>query len=86
MAFIHSKVTAQGQISIPSAVRKKLGVRPGSVLEWHERDGEMIVRRAGKYSFEDIHAALFREKAPSKNDKELKEGIRRYMRIRHGID
>lgn len=41
MAIAHSKVTAQGQISVPSEVRRKLGIGPGSVLEWDE-DGEQI--------------------------------------------
>jgi AbrB family looped-hinge helix DNA binding protein len=59
MALAHSKVTAQGQISVPAAVRKKLGVRPGSVLEWDEEDGKIVVRRVGKYTFEDIHKVLF---------------------------
>jgi AbrB family looped-hinge helix DNA binding protein len=39
MALAHSKVTAQGQISVPAEVRKKLGIGPGSILEWEE-DGE----------------------------------------------
>ena len=33
----HSKVTAQGQISVPAELRKELGIGPGSVLEWHSR-------------------------------------------------
>ena len=42
MAIAQSKVTAQGQISVPAEVRRKLGIGPGSVLEWDE-DGEKIV-------------------------------------------
>jgi AbrB family looped-hinge helix DNA binding protein len=84
MAIAHSKLTAQGQISVPSEVRKKLGIGPGSVLEWDERNDEVIVRRAGRYSFEDIHAALFPKGPPKpKSTKELKEGISQYMRKRY---
>ena len=84
MAIAHSKVTAQGQISVPAEVRKKLGVGPGSVLEWDEKDDEVVVRRAGRYSFEDIHAALFPKGPPKrKSTKELKEGIARHMRKRY---
>ncbi|MGN6730352.1 MAG: AbrB/MazE/SpoVT family DNA-binding domain-containing protein, partial [Candidatus Binatia bacterium] len=36
MALAQSKVTAQGQISVPAEVRRKLGIGPGSVLEWDE--------------------------------------------------
>jgi AbrB family looped-hinge helix DNA binding protein len=84
MAIAHSRVTAQGQISVPSEVRKKLGVGPGSVLEWEERDDEIVVRRAGRYSSTDIHAAIFAGRAPrTKTTTELKDGIRRRMRKRH---
>ena len=84
MAIAHSRVTAQGQISVPSEVRKKLGVGPGSVLEWEQRDDEIVVRRAGRHSSADIHAAIFAEHAPgTKTTTELKDGIRRHMRKRH---
>ena len=84
MAIAHSKLTAQGQISVPSKIRKKLGVGPGSILEWEEVGEAVVVRRAGRYSSEDIHAALF-EKPPStrKSRQNLKDGIRTYMRKKH---
>jgi AbrB family looped-hinge helix DNA binding protein len=83
MALAHSKLTAQGQISVPATVRRKLGVGPGSVLEWESEGGQIVVRRAGRYSSEDIHRALF-AKAPRKRTlRELKEGPRRYVRARH---
>jgi AbrB family looped-hinge helix DNA binding protein len=84
MAIAHSKVTAQGQISVPLKVRKKLGVGPGSVLEWDEKGDEVIVRRAGQYSSRDIHAALFPSGAAKrKKISQLKEGIRTYVRGKH---
>jgi AbrB family looped-hinge helix DNA binding protein len=84
MTIAHSKLTAQGQISVPSEVRKKLGVGPGSILEWEERDGDIVVRRAGRFSSEDIHRALFPEGPPKpKTLKELKEGVREHMRRKH---
>lgn len=84
MAIAHSKLTAQGQISVPAQVRKKLGVGPGSVLEWDERNNEVVVRRAGRYSSAEIHAALFPAGAPAvRTAEQLKEGIRKQMRKRH---
>jgi AbrB family looped-hinge helix DNA binding protein len=59
MIITQSKLTARGLISVPVEVRRRLGVGPGSVLVWEERDGELVVRRAGRYSSEEIHAALF---------------------------
>lgn len=76
-----SRVTAQGQISVPANVRSKLGVGPGSVLEWKEEDGRIVVQRAGRFSSEDIHRALFGSKAPEpKSLEQLKEGIRARVR------
>jgi len=86
MALARSKLTAQGQISVPAPVRKKLGVGPGSIIEWEETDDAVIVRRAGWYTSEEIHAALFGESPPEpKTDAELKEGIRKRMRKRHEV-
>lgn len=84
MAIAHSKVTAQGQISVPAEIRKKLGVGPGSVLEWDEKGDEVVVRRAGRYSFEEMHSILFPKGPPKrKSTKELKESIRQHMRKRY---
>ena len=87
MALPRSKVTSQGQISIPLEVRRKLGIGPGSVLEWAEDAGEIIVRRSGQFSSEDIHRKVFRQQAlRSRTLDELKEGIRRRARERYARD
>ena len=84
MAIALSKVTSQGQISVPVDVRRRLGIGPGSVLEWHEEGGRVVVRRAGRFSSEDIHQALFGARQPAaRSADELKEGIRRYARKRY---
>ena len=84
MALAHSKVTAQGQISVPAGVRQKLGIGPGSILEWDEDGGKIVVRRSARFTSEDIHRALFPEQAPkSRTVAEMKEGIRRRARERH---
>ena len=84
MAIAHSKVTAQGQISVPLDVRRKLGVGPGSVLEWEEEGDRIVVRRAGRFSSEDIHQAVFGARKPEPRSlDELKEGIGRYVRRRY---
>ena len=84
MALAQSKLTAQGQISVPAEIRRKLGVGPGAVLEWDEDGGQIVVRRAGRYTCEDMHRALFPKGAPEPRPlEELKEGVRRYIRRRH---
>jgi AbrB family looped-hinge helix DNA binding protein len=87
MTIARSKLTAQGQISVPSKVRKKLGVGPGSILEWDERDGDVIVRRAGTYTWKDVRSALFPKAAPqARTLDELKEGRQKYTRRKHARD
>ena len=84
MAIAHSKVTAQGQISVPAEVRKKLGIGPGSVLEWHEQDGTVVVRRAGRFTSSDVHEALFTQDArKGKQVPDVKQAIQKYIRRRH---
>ena len=84
MPIAQSRVTAQGQISVPAEVRKKLGIGPGSVLEWHEQDGSVVVRRAGRFSSEDIHQALFAKGMTKRRDvDDVKSAIRKYIRKRH---
>jgi AbrB family looped-hinge helix DNA binding protein len=83
MAIAYSKLTAQGQISVPAEVRKRLGIGPGSVLEWEEQGNGIVVRRAARYSSEDIHRVLFPEPPEPRSLEELKEGIRQHVKSRH---
>lgn len=84
MAIAQSKVTAQGQISVPADVRRKLGIGPGSMLEWAQDGENIVVRRVGRFSSEDIHRALFGTQTPkARSLEELKEGIRKHARERH---
>jgi antitoxin PrlF len=84
MRIASSKLTAQGQISVPAEVRRKLGLGPGSVLEWEEDGDRVVVRRAGTYSSEEIHAAVFPGAAPTRKSLgDLKDGIRRAVRKSH---
>jgi antitoxin PrlF len=84
MAIAQSKVTAQGQISVPADVRRKLGVGPGSVLEWQDEGDHIVVRRVGRFTSADIHQAVFGSESPKKRSlDELKAGLRNYARKRH---
>ena len=83
MALANSKVTAQGQISIPAEVRRRLGIGPGSILEWDEEGENIVVRRSGRYASEDIHRAVFPKAPGFRTLAEMKEGIRRHVRAQH---
>jgi AbrB family looped-hinge helix DNA binding protein len=83
MKLAQSRVTAQGQISVPAEVRKRLELVPGSVLEWDAEDDRIIVRRVGRHTFEDLHRALFPQEPRPRSLEDLKEGIRQNVRARH---
>jgi AbrB family looped-hinge helix DNA binding protein len=85
MAIAQSRLTAQGQISVPAEIRRKLGLAPGSVIEWDEESGSIVVRRAGGHTFDEIHRRLFPKgpASPAVTVEEMDEGIRRHMRKKH---
>ena len=86
MEPIESKITSQGQVSVPARIRRKLGLTPGSRLEWCERGDEVIVRRASKYSSLDIHEAVFDTRPVRRSVEDMDEGIRSDMRRSHARD
>jgi bifunctional DNA-binding transcriptional regulator/antitoxin component of YhaV-PrlF toxin-antitoxin module len=69
MARAHSKITAQGQVSVPAKVRQRLGV--------------VVVRKAGRYWSEDIHRVLFAKTPRRRTVQEMKNGIRQHVKKRH---
>ncbi len=82
MPLAHSKLTAQGQISVPAKVRQKLGIGPGAVLEWDEDGDRVVVRKAGRYTSEDVHRFLFARPPRPRTLADMKDGIRRHVRRR----
>ncbi|MEO5861891.1 MAG: AbrB/MazE/SpoVT family DNA-binding domain-containing protein [Burkholderiales bacterium] len=86
MPLAQSKLTAQGQISVPVEIRKKLGVGPGSILEWDESNDQVVVRKAGRHTSADVHRVLFAGGTPKqKATVNVKEGIRKYIRKKHAL-
>ena len=83
MAKGQSRLTAQGQVSVPAPIRRKLGLGPGAVLEWDADGDQVVVRRVGKFSFADVRQVLFPEPPRRKSLATLKAGIGREMKRRH---
>ena len=83
MERIQSKITSQGQVSIPARIRRKLGLTPGSKVEWCERGEEVVVRRASKHSSLDIHKAVFGHPPARRSIQDMEEGIRSHLRRTH---
>lgn len=83
MERFESKITARGQVSVPARIRRRLGLTPGSKIEWYESGGEVFVRRVSKYSSRDIHEAVFEIPPKPRSVADMDEGIRSRARGRH---
>ena len=86
-----TKLTSQGQVSVPAAIRKHLGLKPGSALHWQEQDGRIFVERATLHDTLAAHRALFGAdevrggggRAKPKTLTELKAGVAQAMKAKH---
>lgn len=56
-----SKVGERGQVTIPKRLRRSLGIRPGEEVDFEERDGALVVRRASRADAIDGLLGLVRE-------------------------
>ncbi|MBI4470622.1 MAG: AbrB/MazE/SpoVT family DNA-binding domain-containing protein [Acidobacteria bacterium] len=84
MTLARSKITAQGQVSVPAEVRRKLGIGPGSVLEWDQEGEQIVVRRSGRFTSEEIHRAVFPSRTPKRRSlAALKAAIGKSVKARH---
>jgi AbrB family looped-hinge helix DNA binding protein len=83
MAIAQSRLTAQGQISVPAAVRQKLGVGPGSTLEWDQQGETIVVRRVGQFTSAEVHEAIFARPPKPRGLAELRAGLKSHAKRRH---
>lgn len=83
MKVARSRITSQGQVSVPAEVRKALGVGPGETIVWTEEDGKVVVKRAGSSTLLDLHKAAFPNGPPKGPPVDVKEAIRTYIRRKH---
>lgn len=83
MEPVESKITSKGQVSIPSAVRQRLDLGPGTRIEWVEKNGEIVVRRVSRFTSQEIHEAVFEKKTNAVSVEAMDDGIRAHMRKKH---
>jgi AbrB family looped-hinge helix DNA binding protein len=57
-----SKVGERGQVTIPKRLRRSLGIRPGEEVDFEERDGALVLRRASHSDALDGLLGLVRER------------------------
>ena len=82
MALANSKVTAQGRISVPLEVRRRLGIGPGSVLGgMNTANTSLFAGPVGTSGF--AQGGLPGRAAAARTVAEMKEGIR--LRMKNGV-
>ena len=79
-----TRLSTQGQLSMPATIRRELGAGPGTAFTWEMRGNEVVLRRHGGMTFEEIRKASFPDGPPPRQSlKQLKEGILRAVREKH---
>ncbi|MBZ0111543.1 MAG: AbrB/MazE/SpoVT family DNA-binding domain-containing protein [Thermoanaerobaculia bacterium] len=86
MKDARSKITSQGQVTVPAIIRKRLGLGPGSTIEWREVGEEIVVSRVARCTSEEIHRALFEQTPSRRATEDFDSGIRERMRSRFARD
>lgn len=79
MQIALSKVTNQGQISIPAEVRKDLAIRPGTELVWDRQENGEYVIRPKRYTLKDLHQILADEPKIHLGDDEIRQARREFL-------
>jgi AbrB family looped-hinge helix DNA binding protein len=81
MQIAKSKVTRQGQISVPAEVRKDLGIRCGTELVWDRQENGEYVVRPKRCTLAEVQA-LVGAPAVHLSDQELREARREFLASR----
>jgi len=83
MGIAQSRITAQGQVTIPVSVMRQFGLAPGELISWDSIDGHLTVAKAGQYSIEDVRTALNLPKALHKTDADIREGLKAMAKAKY---
>ena len=57
-AVMKSVVAERGQVTIPKPLRDKLGIRPGTALEFTAKDGALVARKAATDPVSEVFGCL----------------------------
>lgn len=83
MSLARSRITAQGQVSIPVNVMRQFGMAPGEVINWDTLEGHLVIEKAGQYSLADVRKALKLPKSIRRTEDEIREGVKARIRTKH---
>ena len=53
-----ARISVKGQVTIPLAVRKSLGLKDGDKVVFAEKSGNIILLNSNRLAFEELQAAL----------------------------
>lgn len=81
MVVATSRVTNQGQISVPAEVRKELGIRPGTELIWDRNEKGEYTVRPKRNTLADLNRA-FGSASVRLTDQELRHARREFWGAR----
>ena len=81
MLIAMSKVTKQGQISVPVEVRRDLGIRPGTELIWDRKENGEYMVRPKRLTLADLHE-MVGAPAVHLTDQEIREARREFLASR----
>lgn len=81
MLVAMSKVTNQGQISVPAEVRRDLGIRPGTELIWDRKENGEYVVRPKRFTLTDLHQ-MVGTPAVHLTDQEIREARQDFLASR----
>ena len=85
MSTKQSKLTSQGQVSVPASVRQFLSLSPGGAMLWVQEGERMWVQRAVTHTPSDAYQALFGNSAPKRaiDTQDTKQAIRSFIQKKH---
>ena len=68
-----AKVAERGQVTIPKALRDRLGIRPGAILQFAEEKGRLIADKVDSMDAVDqVYGSLGRGRSTDEIIKELR--------------
>ncbi len=68
-----AKVSAKGQIILPKEIRDALGVRPGDVVGFEEKNGVITIRKVAPHSPFDKWVGRLRHRQGKRTDAAIEE-------------
>lgn len=80
--MLNSPITSKGQVTIPAALREKLGLKPGDKVTFAEEAGKVILQRV-ETRVESVFGLIKATKSASLENMEATIGAARGRRARH---